>query len=79
MIKQDPTTGFYFYDTLPSGWRIATPFDFDDIIGCVQKRMPFLVKGFHSGKFECYRVQESFKIHKIMPWIECCMVYVLDK
>ena len=76
-IQQDALTGFFYYDQLPENFRLALLSDFNNLSNCIETRKPFLVQGFYSGRFECYRVQLWFRVEKIKEWLEQGRVYVV--
>ena len=77
-IKQDKN-GLFYFDHLPGNFRRATADDFYDLKNAVLTKKPFLVHGFYSEMYECYRVCESFSINKLKPWLSEGRVYVMDE
>lgn len=68
--------GLYYYDQPPEGTRPATEKDFKDIAKCIRDEKPFIMQGFYSPEWYCYRVKTGFEIKKILPWLQEGKVYV---
>lgn len=67
--------GFYYYDHLPEGTRQAIREDLAN--GTFKEQTPYLVHGFHSNRFECYRVKESLP-ESALEFIDLCRIFVWD-
>jgi len=78
-VKQDELTGFFYYEQLPENTRLATVADFVDMNNCIAISKPFLIHGFYTNTYDCFRVYPGFKIEKILPWLNEKRVYVFEK
>jgi hypothetical protein len=64
------------YVTLPAGWRKATPGDFSDVNRLIQVSKPFLIHGYYSNLFECYRFSSATNMSNLLPFITDGRLYV---
>lgn len=71
--------GWPYYPQLPENFRLATESDFRPLADKIKGKMPFLIHGFHSGRYECYRVTPRFRIEAIQQFIQLNRVYILNK
>ncbi len=72
--------GYYYYPTLPHGWRIAKLKDFYQGAKLIINK-PFLIHTWHSKVFECYRTRSGFPVNEntdVRIWLNQNRVYVLD-
>lgn len=76
--KQDKN-GFYYYEKLPPGTRIATADDFYDYNNQPIIDKPYLMQSYiHPYKFWANRIKKSFKLDKLQPWLSTARVFVFD-
>lgn len=68
--------GFWYYPEQPEGTRPATTEDIES--GSFRAGAPFIMHGFHSGRFECYR-SNGIISESLREFIECGRVYLFTK
>lgn len=75
--KQD-NNGFWIYDQLPPGIRLAAVNDFYNKEDQFYTGLAFLIQSYYSHKFECYRTISKSSFKNLGAWIQDGRVYVWD-
>lgn len=68
------TNGFWYFPELPQCAVVAT----EEELAAIKTGTPFILHGFYSEKYECYRATKNFKRSDYQAWIDEGRFYLLN-